>query len=65
MFRKSTILALTAFAALGLAVSNASAKPQGRTGKVQAVGNPGIIKQIARSSPSRSSRAIRSSRSRA
>ena len=47
MFRKSTILALTAFAALGLAVSNASAKPQGNgvIGKVQAVGNPGIIKQ--------------------
>jgi hypothetical protein len=47
MLRKSTMLALTAFAALGLAVSNASAKPvgPGNIGKVQGIGSPGIIKQ--------------------
>jgi hypothetical protein len=47
MLRKSTMLALTAFAALGLAVSNASAKPvgPGNIGKVQGISSPGIIKQ--------------------
>jgi hypothetical protein len=47
MLRKSTMLALTAFAALGLAVSNASAKQvgPGNIGKVQGIGSPGIIKQ--------------------
>ena len=48
MLRKSTMLALTAFAALGLAVSNATAKPvagPGNIGKVQGIGSPGIIKQ--------------------
>ena len=38
MFRKSTILALTAFAALGLAVSNASAKPGKPTAQRQDAG---------------------------
>jgi hypothetical protein len=47
MLRKSTMLALAAVAALGLAVSNASAKPQGpgNIGKVQGIGNPGVIQQ--------------------
>ena len=47
MLRKSTMLALTAFAVLGLAVSNASAMP-GKPGlngnKGPGMGNPGIIK---------------------
>jgi hypothetical protein len=47
MLLKSTMTALTALAVLGLAVTNASAKPGGPgIGKVQGVGmNPGIIKQ--------------------
>jgi hypothetical protein len=47
MLRKSTMLALAAVAALCLAVSNASAKPQGpgNIGKVQGIGNPGVIQQ--------------------
>src|SRR5262245_24340691 len=47
MLRKSTLLALTAFAALGLAVSNAAAMP-GKPGlngnKGPGMGNPGIMK---------------------
>jgi hypothetical protein len=47
MLRKSTMLALTAFAVLGLAVSNASAMP-GKPGlngnKGPGMGNPGILK---------------------
>jgi hypothetical protein len=47
MLRKSTMLALTAFAALGLAISNASAMP-GKPGlngnKGPGMGGPGIIK---------------------
>jgi hypothetical protein len=48
MLRKSTMLALTAFAALGLAVSNASAKPvgPGNIGKVQGIKQAGGIKII-------------------
>jgi hypothetical protein len=47
MLRKSTMLTLAAVAVLGLAVSNASAKPvgPGNIGKVQGIGSPGIIKQ--------------------
>jgi hypothetical protein len=47
MLRQSTMLALAAIAALGLAISNASAKPvgPGNIGKGQGIGSPGIIKQ--------------------
>ena len=53
MFRKSTILALTAFAALGLAISNASAKPgkPGPGNQMPGNGGPGIIKPISQIKP--------------
>lgn len=45
MLRKSTMLALTAIAALGLAMTSASAKPQGPGGGIKGPGfNPGIVK---------------------
>jgi hypothetical protein len=53
MFRKSTILALTAFAALGLAISNASAQPgkPGPGNQMPGNGGPGIIKPISQIKP--------------
>jgi hypothetical protein len=53
MFRKSTILALTAFAALGLAVSSASAKPGGPGigNKMPGINGPGVIKPISQIKP--------------
>jgi hypothetical protein len=53
MFRKSTILALTAIAALSLAVSNASAKPgkPGPGSPMPGNGGPGVIKPISQFKP--------------